>query len=141
MPVYQLTQQYGYVALVASSTFVINMWQSMRIGGLRRKLNINYPEMYSDKHPIFNCYQRAHQNTLEQLPFFLVTLLLAGVRFPCYGAMAGAAWVVGRVVYTLGYSSGEPGKRMPGALISMLLGQFPLFVMSVGTGVGLLGWF
>ncbi|TRY76160.1 hypothetical protein TCAL_03517 [Tigriopus californicus] len=130
MPVLQLTHEFGYVALVASSTFLLNMWQSIRIGGMRKKLDVKYPVMYSEKHPIFNCYQRAHQNTLEQLPFFLTTLFLAGIRFPCYAAMFGASWLLGRVVYTLGYSSGSPDKRVPGAFISMILGQFPLFVMS-----------
>ncbi len=34
---------------------------------MRKRLSIFLPTMYSEKHPEFNCYQRAHQNTLEQV--------------------------------------------------------------------------
>ena len=58
--------------------------------------------MYSDRHPDFNCYQRAHQNTLENFPFMLITLMAGGVRHPVVAAAAGMAWIVARVFYSLG---------------------------------------
>jgi len=30
---------------------------------MRKKTGIKYPTMYSEKDNLFNCYQRAHQNT------------------------------------------------------------------------------
>ena len=80
---------------------------------------------------IFNCYQRAHQNTLEFVPYFYPTLLTAGLRHPVGAAIAGAIFVLGRVIYALGYYSGDPQKRVPGALISEVLGLLPLMGMSV----------
>ena len=58
--------------------------------------------MWSDKHPIFNCYQRAHQNTLESIPFYLAMLLTGGVRHPCLASGAGAAFLIARIIYSLG---------------------------------------
>ncbi|XP_077869338.1 glutathione S-transferase 3, mitochondrial-like [Saccoglossus kowalevskii] len=38
--------------------------------------------MYSDKHPVFNCVQRGHQNALEMHPAYLVFQILAGLQYP-----------------------------------------------------------
>ncbi|GAB4818325.1 hypothetical protein N2152v2_005371 [Parachlorella kessleri] len=63
----------------------------------------------------FNCTQRAHQNTLEYLPQVLVLEALLGLQFPMYAASLGMAWNLGRVIYALGYSTGDPDKRVPGS--------------------------
>ena len=135
-----ISPDYGYVVIVGVGMILVNFWKMMRIGGMRKKLGIKYPEMYSKEHPIFNCYQRSHQNTLEFVPFFYPTLLTGGLRHPVGAAIAGGAFVLGRIIYALGYSSGDPQKRVPGALISELLGLLPLIGMSVSFGAGLLGW-
>ncbi len=132
--------EYGYVILAASGAWVINMWQSFKIGGLRKKHGIKYPTMYSDKHPEFNCAQRAHQNTLEQLPFFMSNLLLAGLRHPKFAGIFGGVFLLGRIVYSIGYYTGNPASRVPGAIMSMAGGILPLFALSVSSAAGLLGW-
>ena len=136
----QITRDYGYVVLAAAAPFVVNFWQMMKIGGLRKKHGIKYPVMTSDKHPDFNCAQRAHQNTLEQLPFYFPCVLLAGLRFPIYASIAGACFCTARIVYSVGYYTGNPEARVPGAIMSLLLGMLPLFGMAVSTGAGMLGW-
>ena len=73
--------------------------------------------MYSDEHPLFNCYQRAHQNTLEFVPYFYSSLFLAGLKYPIASAVCGATFAVGRIAYALGYSTGNPENRIYGALI------------------------
>eukprot|EP00093_Oithona_nana_P012489 12489.XXX_809711_810449_1 [CDS] Oithona nana genome sequencing. len=139
MPTITLTPEHGYVLLAASGSFLVNFWQSMKIGGKRRELKIEYPAQWSDKHPIFNCYQRAHQNTLENVPFFLAMLMGGGVRHPLVASTAGALWLVARIIYSLGYYSGEPKGRIPGAILSMLT-LATLFGSTVSSGAGLLGW-
>ncbi|KAH7434091.1 hypothetical protein KP509_07G100600 [Ceratopteris richardii] len=72
--------------------------------------------MYEDKEDsVFNCYQRAHQNTLESYPAFMSLLILGGLGYPITASVFGMIWVAGRVVYSLGYFSGDPRKRLQGA--------------------------
>merc|ERR1712083_440090 len=136
-----VSPEYGYVVLAGASMIFVNFWKIMRIGKMRKQLGIKYPQMYSDQHPLFNCYQRAHQNTLEFVPYFYPVLLTAGLRHPIGAAACGFIFSIGRVIYALGYSSGDPEKRIPGALISEFGGLFPLIFMSISFGCGLLGWF
>ena len=56
--------------------------------------------MYSEKYPEFNCYQRAHQNTLEFTPFYLALVLTGGLRHPLFAGGAGAVYLVSRQSYT-----------------------------------------
>ena len=98
-----------------------------------------YPQMYSDKHSIFNCYQRAHQNTLEVTPFFLALVLTGGLRHTMVAAGAGGVYLTARIIYSLGYYTGNPKSRLPGFLLTMLA-LVALFGCSVSTGAGLLAW-
>ena len=45
--------------------------------------------------------------------------LLAAASNPTTAGIMGAVWVVGRIVYSLGYYS-APSKRVPGAMVSTL---------------------
>ena len=58
----------------------------------------------------FNCTQRAHQNTLEVLPMVISGTLITGLTYPVAAASLCAAWVASRIVYTIGYSTGNPLK-------------------------------
>jgi MAPEG family len=55
-------------------------------------------------------------------------------------SISGAIYLVGRLVYAVGYSTGKPELRVPGALCSMFGGMFPLLGMSISTAAGLIGW-
>ncbi|PWN29255.1 membrane-associated proteins in eicosanoid and glutathione metabolism [Jaminaea rosea] len=123
-----LPQGYGYVALGALGTCFLTIFQSLLVSKARKASGVKYPQMYADekeakvdaKKNKFNCCQRAHQNTLETLPLFLLTLLISGLRHPRLAVGLGATWLVGRVLYTVGYASGDPAKRMQGGLPSSL---------------------
>lgn len=84
----------------------------------------------------FNCTQRAHQNTLENLPQFFVLLFLGGLQYPLVSAIGGAVFLAGRVVYALGYSTGDPNKRMRG--VFGYLGFFALLFSAIAFGLRLL---
>jgi glutathione S-transferase len=130
--------EFGYVALVVGTTYFLNIWQMLNIKALRKKYNIQFPAMTSDKHPKFNCAQRVHQNTLENMSFFLTNLIVAGLRMPVWAGALGAFWIVGRVIYSIGYYSGEPSKRTPGAIINFI-SMFLLIFLSIYSGLGMLG--
>jgi glutathione S-transferase len=84
----------------------------------------------------YNCVQRAHQNSLEHLPSFYALTLLAGARFPVAAASASAVYLLGRVAYFLGYSTGDPKGRMRGSF--MHLGSLSLLGMVVRWAVELI---
>lgn len=102
---------------------------------LRKKLKVPLPIMHSEEHPTFNCAQRVHQNTLESLPFFFANLAFGGLRYPIYAAAFGLVWLIGRVVFSVGYYTGKPKFRMPGALLSMFGGLMPLFGLAIASGI------
>jgi len=135
----QLDKDHGYIFLVVAGSVLLNLWQMMKVGGARKKFNVMYPKMYSDDEH-FNCYQRAHQNYLENLPLFLALLFLSSLYMPKYAAMCGALWLVARAIYSLGYYTGNPKNRIYGFLISKLLAEVPMLVMTVMAGGNIVGW-
>ncbi|KAL4447865.1 hypothetical protein ABPG75_005084 [Micractinium tetrahymenae] len=110
--------EYGYVMTSVALAGMLTQWQAIRVAAARRKYGVSYPTMYaegdSEEAVIFNCTQRAHQNTLEYLPATLGTQMMLGLVYPKVAAGLGLVWAASRVVYTLGYSTGDPSKRLPG---------------------------
>jgi len=117
---------FGYVIIIAACTFILNSFQvsyanilthanhfsqMFMIGQRRKKDNVLLPIMFSPEHETFNCYQRAHQNTLENVPFFLVTLVLSGIVYPGCASVLGGIWILSRLVYSAGYYTGNPAYR------------------------------
>ena len=109
-----LPKDFSYVIFCIVYTIIMNIYLSIQVGKARKQYKVDYPAMYSDKSQIFNCIQRAHQNTLEQLPLFLVTLIIVGVPFPRFSALCGAVFVTSRFSYAWGYYTGDPKKRLNG---------------------------
>lgn len=56
--------------------------------------------------------QRGHQNSLEMMPLFFVTLVLGGLQHPVVAAALGAFYTVARFFYFKGYSTGVPENRL-----------------------------
>ncbi|CAE6451865.1 hypothetical protein RSOLAG22IIIB_03809 [Rhizoctonia solani] len=114
-----LPENYGYVALAAISTGFLTAFQTIVVSKARKQAKIEYPRLYAEKQEQdksvdafkFNCAQRAHQNTLEWLPHVLFFTTFLGLRRPVLAASLGALWSASRVLYTIGYASGDPKKR------------------------------
>lgn len=136
---------YPWVVGVAATIPFLTFWQAMLVSSARKESKIKYPQVYASKeeeasNPAarkFNCAQRAHQNTLENVPQVYASLLISGIVHPRVAAVSGLLYLIGRVIFTLGYVSGEPKKRVPGSLIGYL-GMLPLFFTSAYTAFGLL---
>ncbi|MCJ1436399.1 hypothetical protein MMC27_005778 [Xylographa pallens] len=87
-------REYGYVLLAAASTSVLNLWLGLYVGNYRKAARVPYPNAYatateaaaSKEKYLFNCAQRSHAQFLEQLPPFLVTLLVSGLKYPVLSA-------------------------------------------------------
>ncbi|KAK9866783.1 hypothetical protein WJX84_004341 [Apatococcus fuscideae] len=120
----QLPSDFGYVLGAAAFTGAVYLWQSFRVGAARRKYGVKYPKMYAtgddQDSNTFNCIQRSHQNSSETIGPVMVMQALLGLYHPITAASLGVAWAIGRIVYTIGYSSGDPNKRSPGAAVSAL---------------------
>merc|ERR1712228_1027374 len=55
MVAFDVSPEFGYVALVAAGSWGLNLWQMLKVGRARKQLNVPYPAMYSEDKPLFNC--------------------------------------------------------------------------------------
>jgi len=109
---------YVYPGLVTIAALVMYFAVTMNVGRARFKYGVKPPAMTGD--PGFECAVRIQQNTLEQIVFFLPLLwLFANYLNSLWAAILGGIWVLGRILYAIGYSQ-APEKRGPGFAISSL---------------------
>jgi len=134
----EIAGDYGYVVLVAVASIFFLQYLGIKVGMARKKYEVKYPTMYSDKEPVFNCIQRAHQNTLEVYTTFLILLFLSGIQHPCLAAGCGALWLVGRYLYAQGYYTGDPSKRNRGAV--GYIGLITMLVCTIKLGLAMIGF-
>ncbi|KAJ6610505.1 hypothetical protein B0H10DRAFT_1811569, partial [Mycena sp. CBHHK59/15] len=109
---------FAYLAPAFVSTVFLLVGQAVTVGRHRKAAKIDYPRMYADNQEMaaspaamkFNCAQRAHQNTLENIPQIYGMTVILGLKYPIAAATALGMWVVSRIAYTVGYASGNPAK-------------------------------
>ncbi|CAG09920.1 unnamed protein product, partial [Tetraodon nigroviridis] len=138
MPIQSLLpSEFGYVILTYLYSWAMLTYLALKVGSARKKFDVKYPTMYSDKYPVFNCFQRAHQNTLEVYPQWLVFQTIAALVYPLSASVLGAIWVTSRFSYAWGYYTGDPSKRMNGAY--GYIGYLGVIGLSVYVALQLLG--
>ncbi|MCU0760948.1 MAG: MAPEG family protein [Steroidobacteraceae bacterium] len=100
------------------------------VGAARGRYKVPAPATSGD--PAFERVYRVQMNTLEQLMLFLPGLwTFALFVSPTWAAGLGLVYLVGRVIYFVGYTK-DAGKRGLGFVI----GALPTLVLMVGGLVG-----
>jgi glutathione S-transferase len=111
---------YHLTALVTLLAIAFYFYTSLNVARSRTRTGVKAPAMSG--HPDFERAFRIQMNTLEWMPIFLPSLWLFAIYIgDAIAAGIGAVWIVGRIVYFLGYSK-EAAKRSPGFAIQALAG-------------------
>lgn len=107
-----------WVALVTLLALLTYFWMGMNVGRARHRSGVAAPAVTGD--PTLERWFRAHYNTLEWLPIFLVSMWLFAIYWnQLVAAALGVVWIIGRILYATAYVS-DPDKRGPGFMIQAL---------------------
>lgn len=118
-----------FVEIVIALALLQLLYFSMRVGMARGKYNVQAPA--TTGHDIFERTYRVQMNTLEMIVVFVPAIWLFGQHInPLWAAGIGAIYLVGRILYLLGYVA-DPKKRGTGFALSFL----PTVVLLLG-GLG-----
>lgn len=128
-----LAPEYGYCVAAFFATMLCNFFKVVTVVRARKEYDVQYPNLYAPAgHKYkkeFDCAQRQHQQFLENV--FLVTacMFINGLYYPTLAACFHMLFVIGHVVYTIGYNTGNPKNRMAGGLIGHL-GDMPQMILT-----------
>ena len=100
-----------YTAIVTLLAVAFYFFLATRVAAAHGKFGVKVPA------PDFERIFRAHMNTLEWMPTFLVPLWLCAIYLSdIAAAVLGLVWIAGRAWYFAGYSRAVE-KRLPGFFI------------------------
>jgi uncharacterized membrane protein YecN with MAPEG domain len=105
------------------------------VGRARGKYGVDAPATTGN--PAFERVFRVHYNTMESLVMYLPALwLFAHYVSDRWAAGLGAVWIVGRIMYAIGYYA-DANKRGTGLIISMAAAFILLIGALIGVGLAL----
>jgi len=132
-----MLETFLWPSLVTVLALLMYFVLTLNVGRARFRYGVKPPAMSGDEN--FERVLRVQQNTLEQMVFFLPLLwLFANYLNALWAAVLGGVWVLGRILYAVGYAQ-APEKRAPGFAISSLSSLALLVGASVGLIRSLLG--
>jgi glutathione S-transferase len=109
---------YHFTGLVSLLAILFYFFTSARVARARAKYKIAAPAITGNAD--FERVFRVQMNTLEWMPIFLPSLWLFAIYISDrWAALVGLVWIVGRIVYMLGYEQATE-KRSPGFFIQAL---------------------
>mmetsp|Transcript_29264 Transcript_29264/g.39558 ORF Transcript_29264/g.39558 Transcript_29264/m.39558 type:complete len:106 (-) Transcript_29264:78-395(-) len=88
------------------------MWGYPDTGNSYYASKLPYDKWYS----LNNTY-RVQNNFLESITYAILMSIACGIKYPYYTAIAQGCYIVGRFLFTLGYTIAGPNARIPGALL------------------------
>jgi glutathione S-transferase len=119
-------------AWITLAALLVYMWTGFNVGKARAQYKVPAPAM--DGPVEFQSAMRVQMNTLEQMAVFLPALWMCAYFWADrWAALGGAIWIVGRILYALGYYK-APSRRELGFTISFIA----TIGLMIGTGIGLL---
>ena len=125
-------ETYAWTSLITVLSLIVYFATAINVGRARSKYEIKPPATTGN--PDFERAFRIQQNTLEQLVFFLPLLWLFTLFVnPLWGAVIGGVWVLGRIIFAIGYSLAAE-KRTIGFVLSM----FASLSLLIGSLIGII---
>jgi uncharacterized membrane protein YecN with MAPEG domain len=116
---------YNYTALVTLLSLICYFVTSARVARARIRYGVKLPAIAGNAD--FERVFRVQMNTLEWMPIFLPSLWLFAIYISdAYAALVGTIWIIGRIVYMIGYTQSVP-RRSPGFFIQALASAVLLF--------------
>ncbi|MGB8841192.1 MAG: MAPEG family protein [Aliidongia sp.] len=122
---------YALLELITCLALFVYCWNFAKVGRARGQYAIKAPAVTGN--PDFERVFRVQQNMLEQLVVFLPALWLFCLTLsPLWGAVVGAIWIVGRIIYSAAYY-GNAEKRGPGFMIAITCSAILLIGAFIGS--------
>lgn len=121
-----------WTAWITLGALMIYLWTAINVSKARATYKVPAPAM--DGPLEFMCVVRVQANTVEQLVIFLPALWLCAYFLgDRWAAAGGALWILGRMVYALGYYQ-APSKRG----IGFGIGLAADLALMIGAAIGLI---
>jgi uncharacterized membrane protein YecN with MAPEG domain len=110
-----MNASYHSVAIVTLLSALSYFWMAAQVARAHHRTGILAPAMTGD--PVLERTIRAQTNTLEWMPIFLPSLWLFAIYWNATAAaILGLIWIIGRIIYFVGYVA-APTKRRVGFFI------------------------
>jgi glutathione S-transferase len=120
-----------YTALVSLAAVLVYFFFSTQVARAHVKFGVKLPA--TSGNPDFERVYRVQMNTLEWMPTFLVPLWLFALYLSdVWAAVLGIVWIVGRLMYFVGYSQAVE-KRVPGFFVQAI--ACTVLVIGAATGI------